>query len=173
MTATATRMMQSLPSYYGGNTIIERIVQARANEIDRIDGMIDTIKAGMVPGDATDELGLLSLWERTLGLPPTPPDASVAQRQAAVKAKLRALSVVTAAEVLDMLTAAVGRSFTVLRNTPGQLQDTIDIPYASGSFLAAQVEQIAARVWSAHRQVFIHFDGGFILDGALLDTDEL
>lgn len=173
LTETATRMMRTLPSYYDGNAIVERIIQAKANEIDRIDARIDQLKNGVVPGLATDELGLLAAWERILRLPVSPVGASVGQRQAAVKAQLGRLNAVTAADVIGILLAAVGPIFSIARNTPGPLQDTITIPYDPGSFGASQVERIARTAWPAHRQVFIAYGDGFILDVALLDLDTL
>ena len=173
LTATAQRMLETLPDYFQGNLIVERVLQARANEIDRIDARIDLLKTGLVPGTATDELRLLSAWEYVLGLPVAPPDATVGQRQAVIRASLRRLNATSAADVLDLLTAAIGSDFTIQRNTPGQLEDTIIIPYAPGSYLAAQVEAIARAAWSAHRRVFIHYSTGFILEVSRLDEDTL
>jgi hypothetical protein len=173
LSATATRMQKSLPSYYEDNPIIERVLQARANEIDRMDARIDVLKHGLIPGTATDELRLLSAWEYVLELPVAPPDATVSQRQAVIRAALRRRNAISAADVMDLLTAAIGANYSIARNTPAQLEDTITIPYAPGSYLAAQVEAIARAAWSAHRRVFIHYAEGFILEVSRLDEDTL
>jgi uncharacterized protein YmfQ (DUF2313 family) len=177
LTATALRMMGYLPDYYDGNPIVERIIQARANEIDRVDARIDTLKTGMVPGTATDDLKLLRIWERMLGLPIAPAGATTSQRQTTIKVKLQRLSAETAGDVIDLLTEAVGTSFMITRNSPGALQDIITVPFPPGSYQASEVERIALTVWPAHRTVFVFFSSGpssgFILDGSLLDQDAL
>lgn len=173
LSPTAQRMLDSLPDYYWQNDIIERIVQGKANEVDRMDARIDSIIAGVVPGTADDSLGFLRIWETMLKIPVAPAGASEAQRAGAITAALRRLNAVTSSDVLDLLTAAIGPSFTIARNTPTALQDTITIPYVAGSFQYAQVVAVAATLWPAHRELLVHSAGGFILDHSVLDTDTL
>lgn len=171
LTPTAKRILDTLPDYHWENPIILRVVQARANEIDRMDAMIDTIKLGMIPGAGDDTLRLLSVWEAILGLPVAPATATVALRQIAVQAALKRLNAVTAADVLELLTAQLGASFSIDRDTPALLQDTLNLDYASNSYQAAIVRQIVGAIWPAHRQLLFHYAGGFLLDSSQLDTD--
>lgn len=173
LTPTAQRILDTLPDYYWGNAIVERVVQSWANEIDRIDAWLDKLKAGMNPGTATDEMGLLTIWEQTLDLPVAAAGATLEQRQAATSAAIRRLDVTTAEDVVDLLIAAIGPGFGIQRNTPGQLQDTISIPFAENTYGAARVEEIARAAWPSHRRVFIHYSTGFILEVSRLDADTL
>lgn len=169
LTATAQRMLETLPDYYWGNPIVERVIQSWANEIDRVDAWIDRLIEGMNPGTATDDLGLLAIWEQTLDLPVTPAGATLEQRQAATAAAIRRLDATTAADVLELLIAAIGPSFGIQRNTPAQLQDTISVPFAEGTYMAALVEGLVRQAWPSHRRAFIAFSTGFILDVSPLD----
>jgi hypothetical protein len=173
LTDTAQRMLETLPTYYWENPIIQRILQARANEIDRMDATVDLLKQGLVPTTADDELGLLSIWEIILDLPVAPPDATVAQRQAAVKAGFKRLSANTAADVLSLLQTQGGTGFAIARDTPALLEDTITIHYAEDTFQAAMILSLAQRAWPAHRLLVVAYDAGFAFDLSELDLDTL
>lgn len=172
LSPTAGRMLDSLPDYYWGNDVVERILQAWADAIDRLDAMLDTLKEGLVPTTATDDLKLLSIWEQILRLP-VRPSASVRQRQMAVKAALGRLNATTAADVNLMLTLQAGGGFSIARDDPGLLQDTITIHYSETSFAGAMIKRLAQDAWPAHRELLYTFDSGFILDVSTLDTDAL
>lgn len=170
LTVRAERMMSSLPYYYRGEPLVERIVQAWANEVDRLDAIVDRLKVELQPGAATDEFGVLGMWEQTLGLPPRPADATVLQRQAKVGGALQAIGAGSSADVLAALQAASGGAgFTVLRNTPGMRQDTIEVPFESTSYNAGLFVRLARRMWPAHRQLFVSFAGGFLFDTTPFD----
>lgn len=173
LSETVRRMLATLPAYYDSESIVERIMQARANEVDRFDTLIDAISTQVQPGQATDELGLLGMWEFVLGLPIRPPDATVAQRQSKADAALRRLDAGSSEQAMEVLEAAIGGSFVVLRDTPDPLRDTLEIPYDAGSYNAAQVEAIAQRIWPAHRELLMRYSEGFILDVARLDAETL
>jgi uncharacterized protein YmfQ (DUF2313 family) len=170
LTARAEAMLSTLPAYYRGEPLLERIIQAQANEIDRLDALVDKLMVELQPGAATDDLGLLAIWEAHLDLPSRPEDATLGQRQAKVRAALRALGAVTAIESLDILAAAIGStSFTITRDDPGILQDTLEVPFDSTSYNAGVVARIARRLWPAHRQLFISYAGGFLFDTTIFD----
>jgi uncharacterized protein YmfQ (DUF2313 family) len=147
-------------------------LQGWGNEIDRMDATLDALKDGLVPTLASDDLDMLAVWESILGLPVRPPDASLIQRQTAIRTALLSLNAVTAASVLDLLQAQ-GAGFSITRDTPGVLQDTLTIRAAQGSFTAGIVETVARQVWPAHRLLLVHFAGGFTFDRSRLDIDTL
>ncbi len=157
LTARELRMLRSLPAYYWESEEVLRMVQAAAAEFDRMHARVDAIVLGMIPGAADDSLGFLSLWERRLGLPVAPAGVSVPSRQEAVRAKIRALDAVTAADVLQLMADVAGAAVTVQRNTPGQLQDTITAPVTAGSHAGGRLAQVVDGVWPAHRQATINF----------------
>jgi uncharacterized protein YmfQ (DUF2313 family) len=171
-TATAQRMLDTLPGYEQDEPFFARIVQAWADEVDRLDALIDKLETESQPGGATDDLGLLAVWETILGLPAGPVGVPVDQRRAKVTGALRGRDASTAANVLATLSAAVaGDAVVVLRDTPAVLQDTLVVPYLAGTYNAAVVETIARRVWPAHRGLLVHYSDGFVLDRSRLDVD--
>lgn len=172
LSPTAARMQDTLPLYYHENPIVERVLQARANEIDRMDARIDELKLGLIPGAGDDSLRLLSLWEAILALPVNPAGASVPQRQAAVRAGLLRMNAITAADVLVLLEAQLAGGFSITRDAPALLEDTITIHYAEGSYTAATVIRIVQRVWPAHRLLHVRYDTGFLWGIARWDEDE-
>lgn len=170
-TVRAKRMAATLPYYYAGEPLLERIVQAWANEIDRLDAIVDDLAVELQPAAATDEHGLLGIWEQTLGLPPRPADASVSQRQAKVAGALQAIGAGSSADVLAALQAASdGAGFTVARNTPGNRQDTITVPFPSTAYNAGVFVRLARRMWPAHRLLLVSFAGGFVFDTTPFDV---
>lgn len=174
LTPTARRILDTLPAYYHGEPLFERMIQAQANEIDRMDALLDRLAVELQPGAATDDMGLLGMWEQHLDLPPRPPDASVSQRRGKVAAALRAMDSHSASNVLEALTAAVGSGgFTVERDTPDPLIDTLKLPFQPGTYQAILTHRIAQRMWPAHRQLLLQFQGGFILDASPLDISSL
>jgi uncharacterized protein YmfQ (DUF2313 family) len=166
----AEAMMATLPGYYRGEPLIERIIQAKANEIDRLDALVDKLMFELQPGAATDDLGLLGIWEAHFDLPVRPAAATLGQRQAKVHGALQAIGAVSAADSMAVLAAAIGTtSFTVTRNSPGNLQDTLEVPFESTSYAAGAVARIARRLWPAHRQLLISYAGGFVFDATPFD----
>jgi uncharacterized protein YmfQ (DUF2313 family) len=174
LSATAARMLDSLPDYYRGEPIIERVLQAWADEIDRIDALLDRVKDGLVASLAGDDLRMLALWEALFGLPVEPAEASVAQRRAKVDAALRRLEAGSAAGYLDVLTAAMGSgAWELLRDTPDPLHDTLQLAYGEDTYQAGVVDAITAQMHPAHRELHTHSEEGFLLDRSQLDHDTL
>lgn len=173
-TITARRMMDSLPDYYHGNDLAERIVQSCANAVDRLEAHAESVRRGFVPTLADDEHGLLSEWEHVMGLPVAPPDATVGARQDNVAARFTTIGDGRAKTTLAALRkAARTEAIVVKRNTPQNLVDTIETPYAPGSYSAAQIEALAENIWPAHREILMRYEAGFLLDISRLDEDAL
>ena len=163
-------MLSYLPEYWAGEPLFVRIIQAEANEIDRIDELFDWIEQSLQPGSAEDPI--LGEWEAILGLPVRPAGVSVEQRQAKCAAAIQTLDAGSSERVLEALEAALGvEGFEVTRDEPDVLKDTITIPYASGGYTARQVELLVRRMWPSHRGLFMSYTDGFLLDISRLDID--
>lgn len=160
LSPTAQRILRTLPDYYLDNPIVARVLQAWANEIDRIDGWLDELKIGLIPGAGDDSLGLLSVWEQTLRRPIAPSTVTVQQRQADVGAAIAMQSVSSARDFLAILADLIGDDFTIDRNVPAPGKDTIAIPFVIGSYEATRTEDLARRAWPLHRDVFVQYNGG-------------
>jgi uncharacterized protein YmfQ (DUF2313 family) len=173
VTATAARMLATLPSYEQDDPLIQRIIQARANEVDRADAIIDQLALELQPGAASDAFGLLGMWEAHLELPVRPSDATLNQRRAKVTSALQQLDSGSSADAMDALEAATGVAITVQRDTPDPLIDTVNVPYTSDTYNAAVVTRLARRAWPAHRGLLFAYEGGFLLDSSPLDASSL
>lgn len=173
-TARARRMLEALPDYYWTNELAERMVQAVANELDRVEARAEATRRGFIPSLATDERGLLGAWETIMRLPVRPAGATVSQRQAKVAARFQTLGDASARATLAALrTAARTEAIVVFRNEPDPLVDTIEVPFEAGSYDAAQILELAEVLWPAHREVRLRFSTGFLLDVSRLDEDTL
>lgn len=170
LSETATRIVDSLPIWYHEDPILLRIMQAWANEVDRLDDLLDRLQDGLVPALASDDLGMLGIWEHIVRLPVNPPDATEGQRRGKVLAIFRSAGSGSAAGYIATITAAIGTSaWRLIRDSPGDFQDTLEVPFLPDSYNAVQVLEIARRVHQAHRRLFIRFTDGFILDASPLD----
>jgi uncharacterized protein YmfQ (DUF2313 family) len=173
-TDTARRILGTLPVYYHGNDFLERVAQALGNEIDRIDQRLSEIRDGLIPSTSGDTLGMLALWEATLGLPVAPPTATVEQRRDKILARFQAINASSSqATIAALETAAGGTEVVVHENTPTALTDTLEIPYDPGSYNSAMIEAAARIMWPAHRDIETEYSEGFILDVARIDEDLL
>lgn len=173
-TERADRMMASLPAYYRGNAIIERWVQAVANELDRKLAHVQKVQEGLVPGAAVDDdLGLLSVWEETLGLP-VAPALTIEQRNGKLSSALISSFAATGLEQYAALRAAIGHDgWDYQEDYPGPQQVTITIPSSAGSAEAGRIKRLAERYLDAHLEVIMAYDVGFVLDDSLLDEAAL
>lgn len=166
--------MESLPDYYWGNELAERVAIAFGNEIDRLEAHADARARGLIPALADDDHDALADWERVLELPVRPPAATVEQRRAKVLARFQAASTSQSRELLAALqTAAGAATLNVYENTPVNLVDTIEVPFDPGTYNAAQVEALALVMWPAHRGLEMRYSAGFLLDASRLDQDSL
>lgn len=154
----AERMIESLPVYFWGNGYVERMMRAFAAEFDRLHARIDQVQIGMIPGQSDDSLGFLSMWETMLGLPVRPSGVTLERRQAAIKARFRALDAVTAERVLAIAAEVAGGAVLVDRDAGGAFVDEVTVPAASSSYEGGQAAQIIRRMWPAHRSPSIVFD---------------
>lgn len=172
LSPTAQRMLETLPVYYWGNPWVERILQGWADEIDKVDALLDSIKDGFVPTLADDSLGMLSIWEIIMRVPVAPAGVTIDQRHATLRGAFLRLSAATAADVLALLEAQ-GVGFSITRDDPGALQDTLHISAPEGSYGAELLRSVAEAAWPDHRELVVAYAGGFTLDLSELDDAEM
>jgi uncharacterized protein YmfQ (DUF2313 family) len=153
-------ILDTIPFYYAEDPAALSVIGACANEIDRIQAMLDALQDGAFPQVADDTYGLLSLWEFLVSLPIAPP-ASLAARQGRVRASRR-LKVATGTDWAAALTTAIGTASWSHLETPG-IRVTITIPLEAGSYEGATVVQIARKLTPAHLEVAFTYSQGFLL----------
>jgi hypothetical protein len=172
VTGTVARMLATMPGYYRAEPLVAATLAGIAGEVDRVDRLLDDLLADVVPSTSTDKRGLLSAWERALRLPVAPLDLDEQQRRGLLAARLAAGG--SAADVLRVLDQAVGPGrYRILRDTPGPLVDTLELPQGEGGSLATVVYGLLVDVWPAHRDLRPRYGQGFVLDESLLDRDGL
>jgi uncharacterized protein YmfQ (DUF2313 family) len=135
---------------------------------------METVRDHAWPHKADDTYGLLAVHERTFGLPVMPPGASVAQRRSALKARAQSRRSGWKRDWVRAMNELVGvGNWSYQENTPAGNQLTINIPYAVGSWTAAQVEALAAERTPAHVQIVMGYDQGFIVGVSRVGQDAI
>jgi hypothetical protein len=143
-------ILDTIPFYYAEDPAALSVIGACANEIDRIQAMLDALQDGAFP----------QLAEFLVSLPIAPP-ASLAARQGRVRASRR-LKVATGTDWAAALTTAIGTASWSHLETPG-IRVTITIPLEAGSYEGATVVQIARKLTPAHLEVAFTYSQGFLL----------
>lgn len=169
LSASARRLLDYLPHYYGGqdgevDPLLARILEALAAEMDRARALLLLIRATTIPATADDSVGMLARWEALLRLPVQPADATIAQRQQRVIAALRGRRVAAGIDWTAAMTKAVGSTnWTAEENTPGDYQLRVTIPYGAGQANAGQIQQLARRFTPANLELVMRYEAGFIV----------
>ena len=141
----------------------QRLLQALANELDRIEGFMYAFLEASFPQNATDELNTLSIWEVQLGLPVAPEGLSEDQRRQSLLAKLAARHADEGQDWVAAATAIIGPGWSYQENYPAADQLTVLIPYPPGSPEAGRVETQLRAITPAHLDLIVTFGGGFLV----------
>jgi hypothetical protein len=169
LSESAARLFAYLPATYGADPedvdpVVARWLEALAFELDRIRAVLEALRSTTIPAAADDTVGGLGRWESMLRLPVQPEGASVAQRRAAVIARLRSRRVASGLDWTDSVTAMLGTdAWTVEENTPAGNQLSLRFPYVPGSYTGAQVAQLVRERTPANQEILIGFAEGFIV----------
>lgn len=122
------------------------------------------IRDSFFPPTASAACGVLSIWEKALGLPVAPADLTEQQRRDKVMGMVRRARSGQGIGWVERLSAAVGSgSWSHEENTPGGYQLTITLPFAPASFQGGVVQAIARRLTPANLQLIFASDEGFIV----------
>lgn len=164
LSPTASRMFDSLPRYYEGEPTFERLVQAQANEFDRLEAFLVTVAEGFSPAGAIDDPPMLAIWERILQLPIEPAGIPLAQRKQAIVATFLGRRCRTTAEWLAAMNAALGPTTTWSHeyDAPGPGELTINVPYEPGSYLEGIIKTLVRRLTPANYEIVFGFTEGWI-----------
>lgn len=167
-------MLESLSAWEQNDHGVVAIMRSGADELDAIQELAEGVRDQAWPDRADDTYGLLALHEATLHLPVQPADTSLVERQAAVRSAIQARKSGSKSNwIARMTTVMRGQQWTYAENTPGPLQLTIRIPWAAGSYSAAQVEALAQRITPAHIEIILAYDQGFIVGVSRVGQDAL
>jgi len=165
----AAVLFEHLPATYGTDRddvdpVVARWLEALAFELGRAGALLEALRSTTIPTSADDTVGSLRRWEDAVGIPRAPDDVSIGQRRATLMGFLRARRVASGIDWTAAITAALGSSsWQAFENTPGPNQLTVQIPYAPGSYTAAQVEALVRRRTPANQQIVMRYEDGFIV----------
>ena len=162
--------LQESPDYLG-------VIQALAKECERARSTLESVRKQFNPSKA--DL-LLAVWERITRQTREPEGESVAERQAAIVARLRKLlSLGHGSAWQEQVTALVGIGWTYEEHIPGDetsppantLRIRLPFPPEGSRYL----EALAAirEVTPAHLDIIFESEAGFLLDESRLDLETL
>lgn len=171
--AVTGRMIDTMPAYYRGNSIIEGILDAVGRELQRIEDRLNFIRTGMFPQNADDTYKQLSLWEELLGLPVAQAGATLTQRRNLVLARLNGRSLSSGAAWIDAVNQALGGTPWTYQEGPASYTVSIYISYALGSYSSVQVLSLVRAITPAHLDIAVVYSQGFIVGEGIVGEDRL
>jgi uncharacterized protein YmfQ (DUF2313 family) len=157
------------------------VVRAANNEFKRIAAAATAIQLATFPAQSddvvlSDSIGvakILSMWETLLNLPVAPTDVPVVQRRNKVLAHIRKRHSGAGMDWVARMTEALGTSLWVYEEGPGDYQLQIAIPFASGSYTAAQALAFAKKITPAHLEISVLYSQHFLVGISLIGIDPL
>lgn len=164
LSSAAEDRLADLPPYYDGDPYIGGVMNAGANELERINQAAKTLQTKAFPTRADNQYRLLGMWEKQMGLPVEPPGLTIGQRRSRVLSKLRGRGDGRGKTWEQRMTEAIGSTlWSYQENTPGPGQITITIPFASGEGISNWIQQVARDITPANLQIIMGFGEGFIV----------
>lgn len=158
----AEKMLGKLPPYLADDDLVQRLCEAKAQEFERVEAFLATIREKVQPQNADDEYGLLGLWERITGVPVEPENVSIQQRRARVMAGLRRRTVGIGegwAQLITLLLSTEGWEHD--ENNPKPYEMAIQIPFPSTSYQAGGLEALLRKITPAHIRLNISYSDTF------------
>jgi uncharacterized protein YmfQ (DUF2313 family) len=155
-------MLDFMPPYYAEDESVHAVMIGLGNELDRVQAAGEAVRNAAFPQMADDTHGLLRMWERLVGLPEAPTGISVAARQQKVVASLRMRKTGAGKDWVALMSAALGTDlWTYDESDPYEIH--VFIPFASGTYSATQVAQIARAITPAAWKVIVNYEPNFIV----------
>lgn len=172
--ARTAEILEDLPPYYFEDPTTQQIINSFAGEIDHMEEIIEVVEAGRFPQSATDQYGMLALWERLLGLPEKPNYLSVEQRQDRAVARWRARNGGRGGDWVKAVTEAIGTgSWEYDENYPGPYQVTVWVPFPIGSPQFDAAESAIRPLTPAHLEIIIDNKDYFVVGVSEVDVDKV
>lgn len=170
-----------MPPYWYGDPTARAVVQAYANEAQRIEDTAAAIRDAMFPSQAADvpvlsgsaKASILSMWEMLLDLPVNPPGVTTVERRSKVLARVQRRNSGAGSDWIASLTQSLGTLSWSHQEGPGNYQVTIHIPYGSGTFNAGQVLALARLITPAHIDITVGYSEGFLVGISMVGVDAL
>lgn len=160
--AKGLELLEDLPPYEQESPVIAAIVNAVANELQRIEDFLSTVRRKLHPQYADDEYRTLALHEARLGLPVEPEGVSVSDRRAKVLAAARTSQAGAGEGWWQLVTLSLGTAaWSHRENTPNDYWLEISAPEESDSYSAGQLEALLRNISPAGLKLSFSFGEGF------------
>lgn len=161
LTARAEALLDNLDARLRNSEQEQRIMQAFANELERIETYTSDLRAASFPHTCNDEMGTLPIWEAQLGIPIKPAGLTEEERRNAVLARWRARH---AEEGKDWVAAAsefIGPGWTHQENTPAANQITVSVPTTPDQL--GRIELFLRPLTPAAEELILTTGAGFVV----------
>jgi hypothetical protein len=159
-------MLDSMPHYYAEDPMSVAVVASAAAELDRVEDMLEGIRAGAFPQTADDSYRMLGLWENLVGLPVEPTATPVQMRRDKLMG-YRRRAVKRTRDWVEAVTTVLGTTNWTWERTPGK-RVLITVPFGSASYTAGTAIKLIRRITPTHIEVAVTYGAGFILGESLL-----
>lgn len=166
ITARAETLLGDIQPELADDPIVQMVMQAVGNELDRIETAGIGLRDGFYPAQATEPA--ISLYEELFGLPVAPTGQSLDTRRQLVVAHFRKRIAGSGADWEDALTKAMGTTQYSYLEGPGPYQVTIRYGFAIGAPSAAAVRAFAREITPAHIDVLAAYSQGFLIGISLI-----
>jgi len=173
VTVRAQSMLADLPPYLADEERVAKLYQVVANEMDYAWELLTTLRVGLTPHTAHDQLSGLSMLEAELDLPVAPAGETEEHRREKVLAYLRARRAGTGAAWIALMQLAFGNSPWTYREGPDDFTVVIMFPYAEDSFTAGRVLSFARAITPAHIDIIPEYDQGFLIGISQIGVEAL
>jgi hypothetical protein len=163
--------MASMGHFYEGDPAARAVVGSVAAELDRLEAYLLDLQTSLLPQHATDDNGLLSLWEAKVGIQVAPVGQTIEARQEKVVA-FRRRRVRRGADWRDVVTTVLGTSDWSVEVVPGK-RVIITVPFPAASYTSGVLLALLRRVTPAELAVVGLFGAGFTIGESLIGNEFL
>lgn len=177
LTPLGEEMLDALPPVLRDSADYQAVIHAIAKETERAAEAMELVRRQFNP--ATADV-LLGVWERVTRQTVEPAGSSIAERQAAVTARLRKMLSVGEGSVWEaQVTALIGSGWSYEENIPGDGSTPaagvlrIKLPFPSEGSRYAEAHDAIREVTQAHLELELEEATAFRLDESELDVDEM
>jgi hypothetical protein len=177
LTALGIEMRDSLPPVLRDSPHYLGVINALSRECERLAAKMEVVRAQLNPGAA--DL-LLGVWERIVRETVEPGGESLAERRAAVTARLRKMLTIGEGSAWEeQVTALIGPGWTYTEHIPGDATTPepgilrIKLPFPPEGSRYLEARDLIREVTPAHLEIELESGEGFLLDESDLDLETM
>lgn len=171
LSARGALLLADLPPVLQDEPYFQAVIDSVGRELQRLEDFLWDLQGQRLPQNATDDYGILALFENLLGLSVAPPDMTVAERQTRALAHYRWRGNTSATAWVERMSEVLGTLWSH-EEGPDPYQVTILVPAGP----LANTQLAAARaLWRligpAHIRLLTGTTTGFIIGSGTDDPE--